>query len=77
MNKVCCVFSSAKIRDITLNIPFSIFTVCANYLAGRTSFVTACKFRCMKTRGEVSHHSANSLPPIVQCWILIVHVTAS
>lgn len=78
MDKAWHVFSSDKIRDVTLNILFFIFKVCANYFSDRTNFIIACKFKHMKTSGEVPHHSANSLPPIVvQCWILIVHITVS
>ena len=66
-------FFSAKIRDITLTILFFTFMVCVNYLAYRTNFIFACKFKRTTTRGEVPHCSANSLLPIVvQCWILIV-----
>lgn len=45
MNKVCCVFISAKIRDITLNILLFTFSVGANCLADRTSFVSASNAR--------------------------------
>lgn len=69
-------FFSAKSRHITLTIIFFTFMVWGNYLAYRTNFIFACKFK--HTRGEVPHCSANSLLPIVvQCWILIVQVTVS